>query len=153
MHVRMVVRQPSLTGGNICWANWLPNARVEKFMIENLTPFEWASQHIQLIGWPALLIMAGKVTWVVGRFLVRQELQVEADRVKLSETHEVVKTLASVNSALLAEWKDENGTLKHMVESMMQLQSDFHMHTREDQLNQEALLRNLQDIKRAQAGS
>jgi hypothetical protein len=113
-----------------------------------LSPFEWASQHIQLLGWPALLIMAGKLTWHFGRFLVRQELQVEADRVKLSEARDATMELKQINGALLAEWKDENGTLKHLVETMMKLQEDFHLHTREDQLNQEALLRNLGDIKR-----
>ena len=116
---------------------------------QQLSPFEWASTHIQLIGWPALLIFAGKFTWTAGRFLVKQELQVEADRKKIDETHETAKTLAQVNASLLEEWKSENGSLRHLVESMIQLQNDFHLHTREDQLNQEAVLRNLGDIKRA----
>jgi len=113
-----------------------------------LSPFEWASQHIQLIGWPALLYFAGRATWTVGRFLVRQELQVEADRVKLAETHDTAKKLETTNAALLEEWKSENGSLRHLVESMIQLQNDFHTHCREDQLTSDAVMRNFADIKR-----
>jgi len=116
--------------------------------METLSPFEWASQHIQLLGWPTLVYFAAKFTWNTGRFLVKQELQVEADRTKLSEARDAAVELKQVNTALLEEWKSENGSLRHLVESMIALQNDFHMHVREDQLTSEAIMRNFADIKR-----
>jgi len=127
-----------------------------QIVVNSQTPFEWATEHIQLIGWPALLILAGKFTWTAGRFLVRQELQVEADRAKLTEAHDSVEELKQVNSGLLAEWKAENGILKDMVTSMMTIQRDFHDHTIEDKFvmesvkhNQDTIIKNLEDHRSA----
>jgi len=39
--------------------------------IEQLSPFEWVSQHLQLIGWPLLVIAAWKVSAVFERLSIQ----------------------------------------------------------------------------------
>jgi hypothetical protein len=35
---------------------------------QSTSPFEWASQHLHLIGWPALILIAWKVRGAVDKF-------------------------------------------------------------------------------------
>jgi hypothetical protein len=61
---------------------------------QQLTPFEWAVQHIQLIGWPAVLVAA----WKISRFLVKIEeraLSAEKSIIVITESNKELKdTLA-----------------------------------------------------------
>jgi len=115
-------------------------------MIFDQSPFEYASQHVHLITWPVLIGFA----WKISRFFTRQEIQVTEDRVKLTEAHEATQTIA-------AQWERQNGTLIKMVDSLQQVQRDFHDHVVEDKFtaelvsrNQDTIIRGIEDIKRAQ---
>jgi len=44
----------------------------------NPSPFEWASQHIHLVGWPVIVALIVKATWHIGRFL--SDLQAQATK-------------------------------------------------------------------------
>jgi hypothetical protein len=44
-----------------------------QILTSNPTPFEWASQHLHLIGWPALVVIAWKAANVFRKFVDRLE--------------------------------------------------------------------------------
>lgn len=71
--------------------------------IQQISPFEWAVQHIQLIGWPAVL-MAG---WKISRFLTKVE-----DRAVDAEK----------NLKVVAE---SNADLKSAIEGQVQAQREL----------------------------
>jgi hypothetical protein len=50
----------------------------------NPTPFEWASQHLHLIGWPVLVVLS----WKVGTFFTQTKAKVE-------KTVEQINTMAT----------------------------------------------------------
>ena len=43
----------------------------------NPTPFEFVSQHLHLIGWPALCLIALKASWAVAKFVNEAKAQVQ----------------------------------------------------------------------------
>ena len=122
-----------------------------------LSPWDWASEHIQLIGWPTLVYLA----WRVSRFITKKEYIASEEKIKLDETHQIVKDakLDEVHqivkdtqkslSDIVQEWKQENSEFKKMVGSLVQLQQDFHDHTVKDEFSFKTIERSLEEIKQA----
>jgi len=55
-------------------------------MQQTLTPFEWSVQHLQVIGWPILVLLAFRIS----RFLTRVEDMVKIKVVQFDELHTAV---------------------------------------------------------------
>lgn len=58
---------------------------------DQITPFEWASQHLHLVGWPVLVALAWKARGAVENFL--NEAKVTA--AKTEETLKISETMQS----------------------------------------------------------
>jgi hypothetical protein len=79
---------------------------------ETVTPFEWASQHIHLIGWPVLVTLAWKARGAVENFLhqsktiaaqtetnlkISQGLQTELQTIGSNHLSHIEKDISELN--------------------------------------------------------
>lgn len=46
-------------------------------VLNNPSPFEWASQHIHLVTWPVIVWLVARATWMAGKFFQQAKHQVE----------------------------------------------------------------------------
>lgn len=77
----------------------------------SLTPLEWVSQHIQLIGWPTLIY----ATWRVTRFFTIVETRV------LSAEEHVTKMATNCFPTMQASLQTQDALMKSMDSSLKTL--------------------------------
>lgn len=56
---------------------------------EQITPFEWASQHVHLVGWPVLVALAWRARGAVEKFLNNSKVSA----IKVEETLKISQAL------------------------------------------------------------
>ena len=106
-----------------------------------ITPFEWALQHIQLIGWPTVILFA----WKASRFIVKVE-----DRALDAEKaiKAVAETNAELHEALVGQVTAQHDLANgvHQLAEAMHHQSEVHAEQlgliREMMVKQEVLAAN-----------
>jgi hypothetical protein len=117
-----------------------------------LTPFEWAVQHIQLIGWPSVLV----VVWKMTKFLTKLEdraLDAEKNLRVVAESN--IELKSALEGQVQAQRELANGV--HQLAEAMSRQSEMHaeqlglirdMQTKQEVLaaNQTALMGGLQRV-------
>jgi hypothetical protein len=80
-------------------------------MMENLSPFEWVAQHIQLIGWPTLIY----ATWRVTRFFTIVETRV------LSAEEHITKMATNCFPTMESSLRNQDTLLQSMDGSLKTL--------------------------------
>jgi hypothetical protein len=101
-------------------------------MDPQLSPFEWAMQHLQLIGWPSVLI----VVWKITKFLTKLEdraLDAEKNLKVVAESNTELKT--ALEGQVQAQRELAQGV--HQLAEAMSRQSEMHA-------EQLALIRDMQ---------
>jgi hypothetical protein len=68
----------------------------------DLSPLEWASQHLQIVGWPALLVIAWKLRGYIERVVFRKWEEVDHKTTESLNHLIEVKTAIGQTAASLA---------------------------------------------------
>jgi hypothetical protein len=94
----------------------------------DLSPFEWASQHLQIVGWPALLVIAWRLRGYIEKIFQKWD-QVDSKTTESLEHLIEVKTAIGETAATLATISSNH--LAHIESGIVELNSrhDKHLET------------------------